>query len=180
MPCLLHPSPSLQGDVGMGGPHSLLAMYVSAERHMIGTEKETAKKGQHVVDFQTTEIGYLPFIHHRGKTHKELLFSRQQVRTHNVFPFIPQRHIRSCLCSLKNQQRNLGYERNQNSKMMPRRERREKKLILWMNSALRGMVSLVKRIPKEKTCPREKEQLLILVLSEIRRVSFYHRVMKTQ
>ena len=37
---------------------------------------------------------------------------------------------------------------------------------------LRGMVSLVKRIPKEKTCPRGKRQLLILVLSEIRCVSF--------
>ena len=34
-----------------------------------------------------------------------------------------------------------------------------------MNSALRGMVSLVKRIPKGKTCPRGKRQLLILVLS---------------
>ena len=64
---------------------------------------------------------------------------------------------------------------------MPRRERREKKkIILWNKSALRGMVSLVKRIPDEKTCPREKEQLLILVLSEIRRVSFYQRVIWTQ
>ena len=45
---------------------------------------------------------------------------------------------------------------------------------------LRGMVSLVKRIPKEKTCPRGKRQLLILVLSEIRHVSFYQRVMETQ
>ena len=64
---------------------------------------------------------------------------------------------------------------------MPRRERREKKkLITWMNSALWGMASLVKRIPKEKTCPREEEQLLILVLSEIRRVSFYQRDMETR
>ena len=46
--------------------------------------------------------------------------------------------------------------------------------------ALRGMVSLVKQIPKEKTHPRGKRQLLILVLSEIRRVSFYQRVMETQ
>ena len=30
---------------------------------------------------------------------------------------------------------------------------------------LRGMVNLVKRIPKEKTCQRGKRQLLILVLS---------------
>ena len=42
----------------------------------------------------------------------------------------------------------------------------------------RGMVSLVKWIPKEKTCPRGKRQLLILVLSEIRRVSFYQCVME--
>ena len=49
-----------------------------------------------------------------------------------------------------------------------------------MNSALQGMVSLVKWIPKEKTCPQEEEQLLILVLSEIRRVSFYQHVMETQ
>ena len=31
----------------------------------------------------------------------------------------------------------------------------------WMNSALRGMISLVKWIPKEKTGPRGKRQLLI-------------------
>ena len=42
------------------------------------------------------------------------------------------------------------------------------------------MVSLVKRIPKEKTCPREDEQSLILVLSEMRRISFYQHVMETQ
>ena len=45
---------------------------------------------------------------------------------------------------------------------------------------LQSMVSLVKRIPKEKTCPRKEEQLLILVLSEIRHVSFYQRDMETQ
>ena len=43
-----------------------------------------------------------------------------------------------------------------------------------------GMVSLIKRMPKEKTCPRGKRQLLILVLSEIKRVSFYQRVMEAQ
>ena len=53
-----------------------------------------------------------------------------------------------------------GYERNPNSKTMPRRERREwKKLILWMNFALQGIVRLVKRIPKEKTCPQEENKL---------------------
>ena len=44
----------------------------------------------------------------------------------------------------------------------------------------RGMVSLVKQILKEKTWPRGKRQLLILVLSEIKHVSFYQRVMETQ
>ena len=42
------------------------------------------------------------------------------------------------------------------------------------------MVSLVKRIPKEKTCPRGKRQLLILVLSKIRCVYFYQHVMEAQ
>ena len=90
----------------------------------------------------------LPFIHHR-------------VKTHNVFPLIPQRMKlhKELHLFVENQEHNLGYERNPNSKIMPRRERREKKkLILWMNSALHGMASLVKRIPKEKTCPRGKEQ----------------------
>ena len=39
----------------MGGPHSLLAMYVSAERQAIfGIEEATAKENQHLVIFQTT------------------------------------------------------------------------------------------------------------------------------
>ena len=42
------------------------------------------------------------------------------------------------------------------------------------------MVSLVKRIPKEKTCPWGKGQWLILVLSEIRHTSLYQRVMAAQ
>ena len=44
---------------------------------------------------------------------------------------------------------------------------------------LRGMVSLIKRILKEETCPRGKRQLLILVLSEIS-VSLYQLLMETQ
>ena len=58
-------------------------------------------------------------------------------------------------------------------------ERKEKKTSPLNELKLRGMVSLVKRIPKEKTCPQGKRQLLILVLFEIRRVS-YQRVMETQ
>ena len=112
-------------------------------------------------------------------THGEFLNYRNWVSSCSFFT--GWRRIRSCLFSLKNQQYNLGYERNPNSKLMPSRERIEKKkLIIWLNSALRGMVSLVKPIPKEQTCPREEEKLLILVLSEIRRVSFYQRGMETQ
>ena len=44
---------------------------------------------------------------------------------------------------------------------------------------LRGIASLVKRIPKEKTCPRGKRQILNLVLSEIKSVFFYQRVVET-
>ena len=43
-----------------------------------------------------------------------------------------------------------------------------------------GMVNLIKWVPKEKTGPRGKRQLLIMVLSEIRHVSFYQRVMEIQ
>ena len=58
---------------------------------------------------------------------------------------------------------------------------REKKKTSPLNEfKLRGLVSLIKWIPKEKTCPLGKRQLLILVLSEIRRVSFYLRGMETQ
>ena len=61
-----------------------------------------------------------------------------------------------------------------------RAENAEKKKAYHLNEpALRGMVSLVKRIPKEKTYPRGKRQLLFLVLSAIRCVSFYQRVMET-
>ena len=58
---------------------------------------------------------------------------------------------------------------------------REKKKTSPLNEFKhQGMVSLVKRMPKEKTCPREKEQWLILVKSKIRCVSFYQYDMETQ
>ena len=54
----LPPSLSLQGDMGMGGPHSLLAMCASAETQtpstIFGTEEEPTKK-KYEVNFQTTE-----------------------------------------------------------------------------------------------------------------------------
>ena len=56
-------------------------------------------------------------------------------------------------------------------------ERKESAFLL-NEPVLRDMVGLVKLIPKEKACSREKRQLLILLLSEIRRVSFYQRVME--
>ena len=56
---------------------------------------------------------------------------------------------------------------------------KEKKASPSNEPALRGTVSLVKRIPKEKTSPQGKRQLSILVLSEIRCVSYQH-VIETQ
>ena len=41
---------------------------------------------------------------------------------------------------------------------MLRTMREKKKTSPLKEFKLRGMVSLIKRIPKEKTCPREKEQ----------------------
>ena len=57
---------------------------------------------------------------------------------------------------------------------------REEKTSPLNEFKIRGMVNLVQRTPKEKNGPRGKRQLLILVLSEIRRVSLYKRVMETQ
>ena len=79
---------------------------------MTGTVEETAKKGQPVVNFQTTETSQLQFIHHRVKTYNELPFSRQMVKTHNELSLL-RRGVKT---------RNLGNERNPNSKIMPRRE----------------------------------------------------------
>ena len=102
---------------------------------MIGTEEETAKKANtHVLYFQTTDTSYLPFSRQRVRTNNELLFLHRGVKT-----------------------RNMGYERNLNSKMMPRWEpweRRKSFSFEW--TGIRGMVSLVKRIPNEKTFPLGK------------------------
>ena len=69
-------------------------------------------KSLYVMNFQTTETRYLPFIRQRVKTYNELPFIRQRVKTYNELPFIRQRvktynelpfirqrmrHIRSCL-----------------------------------------------------------------------------------
>ena len=58
---------------------------------MIGTEEESAKKNQHVVNFQITEPKQLPFILHRVKTHNEFPFIHQRVKTHNESPFLHRR-----------------------------------------------------------------------------------------
>ena len=56
----LSPTLSLQGDVAVGGPHSLLAMRVSAEKqtfnHIWYLGGNRQRKNQHMVIFQTTEI----------------------------------------------------------------------------------------------------------------------------
>ena len=58
IPYLIHPSLSLQAEIGMEGPHSQLAMYVSAEKQtldLIWYRGRARQKNQHVVNFQTTE-----------------------------------------------------------------------------------------------------------------------------
>ena len=160
--------------MGVGESHSLLAMYVSAEKQTFDQDWYRGRaphppKNQHVVNFQTTENKLVAIHSSPVKTHEELPCSRK-AKAHKQLPFVrwKWRH-------------NLGYGRNPNSKIMPRGELWEKRKNLSFEwTSLRGMVSLVKRIHKGKTCSRGKRQLLILVLSEIRRVSFYQRVMETQ
>ena len=65
MPSLSSPL-SLQGDMGMGEPLSLLAIYASVETVM-GTEEETAKKKKHVVNFQTTETKLVAVYSSQGE-----------------------------------------------------------------------------------------------------------------
>ena len=83
--CLsLLPSLLLQGEIGMEGPHSLLAMYVSAEMQTldhIWYRGRARQKNQHVVNFQTTEDKLLPFIPQGMKTHKELSLFVDKLRT---------------------------------------------------------------------------------------------------
>ena len=158
----------------MGEPYSLLAMNMSAEKQTFDHDWYRGRNRQKMAKtwwiFLTTDTSYLQFFHHRLKTHRELPFSGQRVNTHNGLLFLCLR-VKTC---------NLVYERNPNSKAILRKEPREKRKTSFEWTSLRGMVRLVKQIPKERTCPRGKRQLLILVLSEIRRVSFYQRVMKTQ
>ena len=93
------------------------------------------------------------------------------------------RHIRSCLLFVEKKKLRTEFGIWKKPKFQSCRtenaERKEKTYPL-NEQALQWMVSLVKRIPKEKTCRRGKRQLLILVLSEIRRVSFDQRVKETQ
>ena len=51
------PSLLLQGDVGMGEPHSLLAIYASTERQTCDHDlrKKPLKKNQHMGNFQNTK-----------------------------------------------------------------------------------------------------------------------------
>ena len=89
--------------------------------------------------------------------------------------------MRNCLLLVKDEDVSFGTEEDQFQSQATQRTQRVKAKAFPLNEpALRGMVSLVKRIPKENTCPRGKRQLLILVLSEISSVSFYQRVMETQ
>ena len=81
-------------------------------------------KSQHVVDFQTLETRQLPFIRRRVR----------HIRSCHLFVEV-WRHITVVFWVQGKWRHYLGYGRNPNSKVMPRREHREekKKLLLWMN-----------------------------------------------
>ena len=108
----------------------------------------TSVEKEHVVYFQTMET-------------KQLLFIRQRVKTHNELPFIRRRgkiHKQLRLVRWKTKNFIWDTEETQIPNAAQWTLKEKKKLFLWMKLGLRGMVSLVKRIPKEKTCPRGKRQ----------------------
>ena len=120
------PSLSLQGDMGMGKPHSILAMYVSAEKQIGDHDwyQRRNRQDQHVVNFKTSEISYLPCSRQRMRTHNESPFIHHAVKTHNELPFSRQR-VKS---------RHLGYKKIQIPKWCHAENPEIKeKLILWMN-----------------------------------------------
>ena len=59
----------LQGDVGMGEPHSQLAIYALAERQTCDQDlrKKLLKKGQQVVNFHTTETKLVAVYSSQGE-----------------------------------------------------------------------------------------------------------------
>ena len=96
-------------------------------------------KSQHVVNFRTTETKQLPFIVEGW------------------------RHISSCLLSVE-KTKNIIWDMEETqipkSCRAKNTERKEKKFSFeWIQTP--------KRIPKEKTCPRGKRQLLILLFKFI-------------
>ena len=69
-PSLLHPSLSLQGEIGMEGPHSLLVMCVSVEKQTldhIWYRERACQKNQHVMNFQTTKNKLVAIHSSQGK-----------------------------------------------------------------------------------------------------------------
>ena len=144
-------------DMGMRELHSLLTMYALAERQTCDHDWYWWRNHQNVNTwwiFKLRKLVSFLFIHWRMKTHKKLLVVR--CKTKSII---------------------LDMEESQIPKVMSRREHGEKRK---KNSLLNQLKLLVKQIRKEKTFPRGKRQLLILVLSEIRRVSLNQPVMETQ
>ena len=163
----------------MGGSHSLLAMCGSAGRQAFDHDlyrgrarqkkltREFSNYRRRIVSCRSFITGWrrimschvgingwghimFPFIPQRMKTHEELLLFAEKTRFRNSESHAAQRP----------------------------REKRKSLSFEWTSTPRYG--GLVKRIPKEKTCPREEEQFLILVLSETRHVSFYQRGIGTQ
>ena len=97
----------LQGEIGMEGPNSLLAMCASAENqiprpYLVLRKSPLKKKNHHVVNFQTTEDKLVAMWSSKDEHAQGVVFARW--KTKNII---------------------WGYERNPNSKTMRPRERRE-------------------------------------------------------
>ena len=97
---------SLQGEIDIGGPHSLLAMYVSAERQTprpcLILRKKPLKKSKRS-NFSNYGKKLVAVIHHRVKTHKKLPCSRQRMKTHKELRFVHWK-TKSIICDMKETQ----------------------------------------------------------------------------
>ena len=169
------PSLLLQSDMGRGEPHSLLAMYASAEKQTCDHDWFWERNCQKANTWWIFKLRKLVSC---------CLFIKGWRHIMSCHLFVEGwRHIRSCLLFVEKKLRTefVIWKKPKFQSHDAQRMLREKKKTYPLNEpVLRGMVSLVKWIPKEKTCPWGKRQLLILVLPEIRRVSFYQCVMETQ
>ena len=134
----LQPSLLEQADIGMKKPHSLLAMYASAVK-------------------QTCD-------HDWGRTLEKVdTWKFFKLRKQSSCRLVVEgwRHMSSCRFFME-EWRHIIWDMEETQIPKSRRaenpERKEKKTSPMNEFKLRDMVSLVKQIPKEKTCPRGKRQ----------------------